>query len=199
MSISPHRGPDAEPRGRLVSTGNLRASTRAFYKWSVFKGALWEVPGRRALLLVTLKATLRYVKEGFGNGVSLSSYRTHEGGLLYWALWRTCIGRLWKWRVSFIGLHKGNLRHVHGRARPLCSLGWKLCLIYFFVMYNLRGLWPHFWPQPSKGFLSGLRQAEPQGYWKNLSKTNPGRYYGCRQKGQRIMGLVVRGLCTSGP
>jgi hypothetical protein len=35
-----------------------------------------------------------------------------------------------------------------------------------------------------------------------LSKTNPGLYYGRKEKGQRItghMGLLVRGLCTLGP
>jgi hypothetical protein len=75
-----------------------------------------------------------------------------------------CIGRLWKWRVSFKGLYKGNLRHLHGRAWLLRLLGWNLYLIHFSVLYNWRGLWHYFWPQPSKGFLSGLGQAEPSGY-----------------------------------
>jgi len=65
--------------------------------------------------------------------------------------------------VSFIGLHKGNLRHLHGRAQPLCLLGWNMHLTHFSVTYNL-GLWHYFLPQPSKGFLSGFGQAEPRGY-----------------------------------
>jgi len=64
--------------------------------------------------------------------------------------------------VSFIGLHKGNLRHLHGRAQPLRLLGWNLYLIHFSVMYNLWGLWHYFWPQPSKDFSLGLGKLNPE-------------------------------------
>jgi hypothetical protein len=41
--------------------------------------------------------------------------RNLEVELLYWELRKlhiTSQGRLWKWSISFIGLHKGNLRYL---------------------------------------------------------------------------------------
>jgi hypothetical protein len=51
---------------------------------------------------------VRHVKEGFGNGTSLRN------------------GRLWKESISFIGLHKGNLRHLlrEGSANMFIGLGY---------------------------------------------------------------------------
>jgi len=48
-----------------------------------------------------------------------------EGGLLYWGLSQTWNGRLWKWSISFIGLHKGNLRHLarEGSVTMFIGLG----------------------------------------------------------------------------
>jgi len=61
------------------------------------------------------KSYVRRVKEDFGNAVSFSLQRLREedleGQLLHWGLRQTCNGRLWK-RNIFIGLHKGNIKHL---------------------------------------------------------------------------------------
>jgi len=45
-----------------------------------------------------------------------------EGGLLYSRLRETCNGSLWKRNLSFIGLHKGNLRHLVKWGGGLASM-----------------------------------------------------------------------------
>ena len=44
---------------------------------------------------------------------------------------------VWKHSISFIGLHKGNLRRLAREGSANVSLHWNLYLIYFSVMYNL--------------------------------------------------------------
>jgi hypothetical protein len=81
------------------------------------------------------------VKEGFGNAASLSLPRVCEGNLegrlLYRGLRETSNGRLWKWSISFIVLHTGNLRHFAREGLANMLLGQNLYLIYSYVMYNL--------------------------------------------------------------
>lgn len=60
-----------------------------------------------------------------------------EGGFLHWRLRETSNGRLWERNISFIGLHKGGLRRLEGRAGPIYLLGRDLYLIYFSVMCNV--------------------------------------------------------------
>jgi hypothetical protein len=51
----------------------------------------------------------------------------------------------------FSGAPKGDPKCIYqGRARPICLLGRNLYLIYFCLMYNLEGSWPHVRPQNSK-------------------------------------------------
>ena len=79
---------------------------------------------------------VRHVKEGFGNGASLSVFRHCEGkldgGLLYRGLRDACNGSLWK-------------------RRPVCQLYWHLHI--FFCYVELRSLWPNVLPQHSKGYF----------------------------------------------
>jgi len=58
----------------------------------------------------------RYLKEGSGNGASLSVEALSGepgGGLLYWGPRTICKGRLWKQAFLFIGAPLGNLEYAH--------------------------------------------------------------------------------------
>jgi hypothetical protein len=65
-----------------------------------------------------------------------------QGGLLFWGIWETCNGTLWKHSISFIGLQKGNLRHSarEGSANMFIGLGY--CPP---TGHNLGFYWPHYW------------------------------------------------------
>jgi len=159
--------------------GTLRESKRALCKCSVsLYGSFVKGTWRESSYTGDSESYIRHVKEGFGNGASNSLYRLHkgnlEGGLLYWGLRESCNGRLWKQSISFIGLHKGNLRYLAREASFNMFIGPKPVLDIFFCHVSLRGLCPYFWPKHSKGYLTlGSGGLNPEG----IRKTYPRSYH----------------------
>jgi len=142
----------------LVYPRLLEAEEEGLWKRSVFlfMGALRGESGWRAPLQGT-KVILRHVKEGRGNGASLSLYRFSEGNLQE--------GSYTVDSDRHVTEGSGNGEFLYGEGiLPVCLLGRTVCFIYFSAMYNFEGLWPYFLPQHTKGFLFGLRQAEPKVY-----------------------------------
>jgi len=90
--------------------GTLRGSKRPLCTRSVSLSmrALWNLEGG---ILYWELWKLRKTCQGRPSLLVEAPWGNLEGGLLYWRLWDTCNARLWNRRISFIGLHKGNLRH----------------------------------------------------------------------------------------
>jgi len=82
--------PSGEPGVGLVLPGTLRDRLEGSGIGMSLYGSSVRELGGRAPSMGTLKATLRHVKEGFGNEASLTLYRFCEGNLegrpLFWGL-----------------------------------------------------------------------------------------------------------------
>ena len=129
-----HRDSDMEPeRGSLTGKFERQMEKGSGYGPSLSLSLCMGARGNwgEGSFTGNSESYVRHVKEGFGNGASLCLYRLREGnlegGFQYWGLPETCNGRLWKQNISFIGLHKRNIRHLarEGSASMFNALGYR--------------------------------------------------------------------------